>query len=254
MTDKLANVSFFSNEEQAVAAFHATGLHAEFDFFTPHECNMFIEASHTLQNAKNGEFRPTLNPHTESEVFLQAMRDKKLITIIEKLLGGKASGLQTQYFFGLPGTQGFSIHQDNFFVEAQPADYFISTWLALADVDLGNGTIYAFPGAHKEGLLPVKKLEGGAKMGQDSNAHNEVCLVPDRYARLDICVPQGTLVFLHSLTPHGSYDNHSNRTRPVMLNNYIRQGTPFRSGRSAKRKEIPLEGPIVTSEMHAHVS
>lgn len=232
--------SFFNNEMQAIANYHDIGFHIEYNFFAKEICQQYIAASNELHYAKTQEYKPTLNPHKENHVFLQALRDKKLIAIIEKLIDGTASGLQTQYFFGLPGTQGFSIHQDNFFVEAQPADAFVSTWLALEDVDIANGTIYVFPGAHKEGLLPVKKLAGGPKMGQDSNAHNEVCLVPDKYPHMDVCVPQGTLVFLHSLMPHGSYNNVSQRHRPVMLNNYIRQGTPFRSGQSAKRQEINL--------------
>lgn len=233
--------SFYVDEKAAVDAFKTNGFHAEYQFIDDKACDELIAASKTLANAQNGEYRPTLNPHLENTSFLKVMRDPKVINLIEKLIGGRVSGLQTQFFFGKPGTKGFSIHQDNFFVEAKPADAFVSTWLALSDVNKENGTIYAFPGAHKEGLLPVRKLSGVAGAGQEYNASNEETIVPEKYPPVTIEVPRGTLVFLHSLLPHGSFDNTSKDSwRYVMLNNYIKQNTPFRPGNSAKRKEIPV--------------
>lgn len=241
LKDIIEMPSFLTDEKAALASFREHGMHAEYNFISPAECDAILAASLTLNNAKNGEFRPTLNPHNESEAFLMIMRQPKMISIMEKLVGGKVSGIQTQFFFGKPGTSGFSNHQDNFFVEAQPADCFVSTWLALTDVSAENGTIYAYPGAHKEGLLPVRKLSGVAGVGQEYNAANEECVVPDKYKPVTVEVPRGTLIFLHSLIPHGSFNNVSkDKWRQVMLNNYIKQGIPFRAGNSAKRKEIPV--------------
>jgi hypothetical protein len=233
--------SFRDDEKAAIASFQELGFHPEYGFLSHQECDDMLSACETLNNAKNGEYRPVLNPHTENPHFLKVMRDPKVISLMEKIIGGKVSGIQTQLFFGKPGTVGFSIHQDNFFVEAEPADHFVSTWLALTDVDVENGTIFLYPGAHKEGLLPVRKLSGVAGAGQEYNAANEECIVPEKYQAVTVEVPKGTLIFLHSLVPHGSFNNVSKtRWRHVMLNNYIHQNTPFRSGNSAKRKEIPV--------------
>ena len=233
--------SFYANEKAAIDFFHTNGFHAEYDFIDSTLCDELIAAGDTLANAHNGSYRPTLNPHTESDQFLKVMKQPKLIALIEKLVGGKASGIQTQFFFGRPGTSGFSTHQDNFFVEAQPADCFVSTWLALTDVSKENGTIFLYPGAHKEGLLPVRKLTGGPGVGQEYNASNEETIVPDQYPAVTVEVPKGTLIFLHSLAPHGSFGNVSkDKWRQVMLNNYIKQHIPFRAGNSAKRHEIPV--------------
>jgi ectoine hydroxylase-related dioxygenase (phytanoyl-CoA dioxygenase family) len=233
--------SFYADEKAAIEFFNTYGFHAEYDFISSAQCDELIQASAELQNGQNGTFRPTLNPHTESDNFLKVMKQPKLISLVEKLVGGKVSGIQTQFFFGRPGTSGFSIHQDNFFVEAKPADCFVSTWLALTDVNKENGTIFLYPGAHKEGLLPVRKLSGVAGVGQEYNASNEESIVPEKYAPVLVEVPKGTLIFLHSLVPHGSYGNVSGASwRQVMLNNYIKQKTPFRPGNSAKRHEIAL--------------
>lgn len=227
--------------DNAISAFRRDGYYMLPDFLSVAECDALITQSQTLGNAKNGEFRPVLNPHRENAAFSRLMKAPRLVGMIEQLVGGKASGIQTQWFFGKPGTKGFSTHQDNFFVEAAPADGFVTTWLALADVDIENGTIFAYPGAHREGVLPVRALPKTVGQGQDYNANNEECIVPPHYPKVDVCVPRGTLVFLHSLVPHGSYDNISrDRWRQVMLNNYIRCGIPFRPGNSAKREEIPL--------------
>lgn len=233
--------SFYDDEVLARAFFDEYGFHAEYNFINAEQCDALIKASFDLNNAKNGEFRPTLNPHTESDYFLGVLKNTKLLNIIEKLIDGKASGIQTQFFFGKPGTKGFSIHQDNFFVEAQPAASFVTTWLALTDVTIENGTIFLYPGAHKEGQLPVRKLDKVIGIGQEYNANNEETVIPEKYKPVIVEVPKGTLVFLHSLVPHGSYDNVSaSQWRQVMLNNYIKQGTPFRAGNSAKRREIEL--------------
>jgi ectoine hydroxylase-related dioxygenase (phytanoyl-CoA dioxygenase family) len=233
--------SFYQDEVGALLNFRRYGYHVEREFLDHQLCDELIIASKKLGNAKDGEYRPTLNPHLESSEFLKIMRDTRLIAIIEKIVGGKISGLQTQFFFGMPGTKGFSVHQDNFFVEAKDPDAFVSTWLALTDVNKENGTIFIYPGAHLEGLLPTQKLAPKVLIGQEQNASNEECIVPEKYKAYPVEVPRGTLLFLHSLLPHGSFDNQSkNSWRYVMLNNYIKQQTPFRPGNRAKRKEIPL--------------
>lgn len=234
--------SFYEDENAAKAFFQENGFHAEYNYIDADQCDFLIKESAKLKNALNGEYRPALNPHTENENFLSIMKSERVLSIIQKLIGGKVSGLQTQFFFGRPGTKGFSIHQDNFFVEAQPASAFVSTWLALSDVTIENGTIFLYPGAHKQGTLPVRKLEKVVGMGQEYNANNEETVIPAHFQPVAVEVPRGTLIFLDSLVPHGSYDNNSKtQWRQVMLNNYISQGTPFRAGNSAKREEIKLD-------------
>jgi len=233
--------SFYQDEAAALSAYRSNGFHVEYQFFDSQICDQLIFASKKLANASDGEYRPSLNPHLESHDFLKVMRESRIIAIIEKMVGGKVSGLQTQFFFGMPGTKGFSIHQDNFFVEAREPDAFVSTWLALTDVNIENGTIFIYPGAHFEGLLPTHSLPPKVLKGQEYNANNEECIVPEKYNAMPVEVPRGTLVFLHSLLPHGSFDNQSTQSwRYVMLNNYIKQQTPFRPGNRAKRKEIAL--------------
>ena len=47
-----------------------------------------------------------MNKHKDSQSILDFMKNKKLVDIIEKYFGGKALGLQTEFFF-MPEHKGF---------------------------------------------------------------------------------------------------------------------------------------------------
>lgn len=231
--------SFFQNEAEALKQYHELGFHIEEKLFTPEECDQLIEAAKDLENAKNETYRPQMMPHRQNDLYLTAMRKPKLVTIMNKLVGGKAVGLQTELFYCKPGTRGFSLHQDNFFVQA-PIGVFASAWVALTDTYEEKGGLIVYPGSHKEGLLPVRKLELAKDTAQDPNANNEETIVPPQYKAINASVPRGAVLFIHGHVVHGSNPNRSNEWRHVLLNTYIREGEPFRPGNYAQREAITL--------------
>ena len=222
------------------AFYEENGYFIQEGVFTDAECGAMIEASQALENAQNGTHRPSMMPHRINELYLKAMAKPSLAGIMEQLVGGKPAGIQTEFFYCKPGTRGFSLHQDNFFVEA-PLGQFASAWCALTDVTPENGGLIVYPGTHKEGLLPVRKLEMGAHAGQDPNANNEECIVPPQYKPITPSVPKGAALFIHGHLVHGSNPNMSERWRQVLLCTYIRSGAAFRAGRYAQRAEVELE-------------
>lgn len=202
-------------------------------------CQDLIEQAMHLENAINQSFRPQMMPHRSSPCFMDIMRHPKIVSVINQLVGGKAMGLQTEFFFCKPGTRGFSLHQDNFFVEA-PYNAFASAWIALTDTYAEKGGLIVYPGSHKEGLLPVRKLSIGQGDGQDPNANNEESIVPDQYQRVNAVVPKGAVLFIHGHLVHASNSNITDQWRYVLLNTYIRSGESFRSGAYANREAINL--------------
>src|SRR5262245_12222519 len=118
-------VSFKSQPDSALAKFHETGYFIEEQVFSASECERLIAAGMELPGIKSGDLRPAMHPHRQSAIFLDALRDSRIVNIMQLLLDGKPNGLQTEFFYGTPGVKGFSKHQDNFFVEA-PADAFAS--------------------------------------------------------------------------------------------------------------------------------
>jgi ectoine hydroxylase-related dioxygenase (phytanoyl-CoA dioxygenase family) len=216
------------------------GYFIEEGVFTPGECDAMIEASQLLETAQNGSHRPAMMPHRINDIYLKALAKPSLAKIMEELVGGRPAGIQTEFFYCKPGTRGFSLHQDNFFVEA-PLGQFASAWCALTDVTPENGGLIVYPGTHKEGLLPVRKLDLGAHASQDPNANNEECIVPAQYKPITPSVPKGAALFIHGHLVHGSNPNTSDRWCQVLLCTYIRAGAPFRAGRYAQRAEVVLE-------------
>jgi ectoine hydroxylase-related dioxygenase (phytanoyl-CoA dioxygenase family) len=178
-------------------------------------------------------------PHRVNDIYLQAMRHPALVNIINRLVDGKAVGLQTELFYCKPGTRGFSLHQDNFFVQA-PFGAFASAWVALTDTYAEKGGLIVYPGTHKEGLLPVKKLEMAKDAAQDPNANNEETIVPEKYQVVNASVPKGAVLFIHGHVVHGSNPNQTDEWRHVLLNTYIREGEEFRPGNYARREAVQL--------------
>jgi ectoine hydroxylase-related dioxygenase (phytanoyl-CoA dioxygenase family) len=239
MSAKTESLSYFKNPEQVLKNYQEVGYHIEENIFSDAECEELIVASQDLENAKNGSFRPQMMPHRSSPVYLKALSHTKIITLINALVGGKAAGLQTEFFYGKPSVRGFSLHQDNFFVQA-PLGAFASAWVALTDTYPEKGGLIVYPGSHHEGLLPVRKLNLDIDNAQDPNANNEETIVPPQYQAVNASVPKGAGLFLHGCLVHGSNSNRTDEWRYVLLNTYIREGESFRAGNYARREAITL--------------
>jgi ectoine hydroxylase-related dioxygenase (phytanoyl-CoA dioxygenase family) len=231
--------SFAREPELALLEYRRRGYHIEPDLFDADECASVIERSKKLPSYVEGRFSSVMHPHRIDPFFLTMLASAKLVRIVERLIDGKASGLQTQYFYGPPGTLGYSLHQDNFFVEASP-DAFVSAWLALEDVTPKNGGLIVYPGSHVEPVLPTREVHV-AGSSPDPNANRVETVLPANYQPLDLEVRAGTVVFLHGNVIHASHRNSTpDRTRHVLLNTYIRQGEKFRAGAYSKREEVVL--------------
>jgi phytanoyl-CoA hydroxylase len=231
--------SFYREPEIALAKYQEFGFHLEKALFTPDYCETLIAAGNNLAGAQAGNFKPALMPHREDTIFFDALKNKKVVAVINHLVGGTPVGIQTQFFYCQPGTRGFSLHQDNFYVEADQGK-FASVWVGLVDSGPSNGGILVYPGSHAEGNLPVKKLNLTPDPKQDRNANNEATDVPNKYQAYNLTLARGTGLFLHAHTVHGSNDNQSNKPRYSVLNLYLQEGEKFRSGQSAQRQPIAL--------------
>jgi len=207
------------------------------------ECDALVARAHQLPKAQSGDFKPVLQPQEQAPEFLAAMRKPELTQVVESLVGGTASGLQIEFFFGHPGTTGFTPHQDNYFVQGG-AGTFLSTWTALTDIASDMGALYVFPCSHRFDLLPVRETAISASPHQDPNAVARETVLPQSIAEpVALTMSKGETVILDGNLVHGSRDNKSDRFRHALLCTYIRKGEPFREGYSAKRSPIELHPP-----------
>jgi phytanoyl-CoA hydroxylase len=233
-------LSFADDAAGALAEYAHAGLHLEPDVFEREFCDELIAIANEFPAVKAGNFRTVLQPHRASTVFMEALTHADVTGIMRQILGGKISGIQTQFFYGKPGTPGFQPHQDSKFVNA-PRGKFASVWIALTDVTKENGSLYVYPGSCREPLLDVEEVQAEETPLQDLNALRLRCIVPDQYRPVDVEMRRGSGLFFDGHTVHGSHRNNSERYRYALLMTYIARGTSFFPGRYANREEVYID-------------
>jgi len=231
---------FASDPERALGLYERDGFFVEPGALSTEACERLCAAAGELLDGGDAPVAPVMNPHRTHEAFLAALGAPAIVKIVERLVGGRVSGIQSQYFPCVPGTPGFATHQDNHYVEAAP-DAFASAWMALDDVDQDNGALLAWPGSQREPLLPVVPVAGVVPHpNQAFNAIRQAVVVPEGYTPRTVVVPRGGVVFLHGHLLHASHPNRAWRTRRALLATYVRRGSAFRPGQSARRTEIDV--------------
>jgi phytanoyl-CoA hydroxylase len=117
--------------------------------------------------------------------------------------------LQSMYIFKQPNIGGeVTCHQDSTFLYTEPTEI-AGLWFALEDATIENGCLWAIPGGHRHGLKSRWKRTANARMEFetfDSAPWPEGKLVP-------LEVKKGTVILLHGLLPHRSFENRSSRSR-----------------------------------------
>lgn len=229
-------------EDPALAALETDGFYVQENLVPGAVIDHLLDVARAMPSGQDGTFAPIPMPHRAHPDFLAMMRFPPIVEIVERLVGGEASGIGGEFFFSRPGVPGFVKHQDNAYVQAPP-HAFVSAWTALCDVDQGNGCLCFYPGSHKLGALGTETLEHTPVVGQNPGAEGLQCVFPASYTRPAVPVPlkRGSTVFFHGYAVHESLANRSgDRFRYSFLSTYVRKGSPFRPGRLQQRTEVPL--------------
>lgn len=117
--------------------------------------------------------------------------------------------LQSMYIFKQPSIGGeVTCHQDSTFLYTEPIDI-AGLWFALEDATLENGCLWVIPGGHREGLKSRwrRAPDGSMKFDVfDAEPWPQEKLIP-------LEVAKGSMILLHGLLPHCSYENRSPRSR-----------------------------------------
>ena len=202
-----------------------------------------------ILNADTPEFLKNQDPHCSeekiaetTEIVRDLMKDARIVSVLDRLQGREVVGLMCQMLFKEATTiyakQAWRPHQDNNYARS-PNKQYITTNLFLEDADVDNGTMYIFPGSHKEDLLPARP-HVSYREGKGENPGNEV-EVPEQYEKVDLVVQKGDFLVLNGNVIHGSYANTSStRSRPLFSFSYITEGEEFIAGKTAQRTVISL--------------
>jgi phytanoyl-CoA hydroxylase len=183
--------------------------------------------------------------HDLDPLFNRFSRSQKVRDIAAAIGIDKPVLVQSMYIFKQPNIGGeVTCHQDSTFLYTEPIDI-AGLWFAMEDATVNNGCLWAIPGGHRHGLKSrwVRSREGGMKFEiYDAEPWPEDRLVP-------LEVTKGSLILLHGLVPHRSFENRSPRSRHAYTlhligsdanypaDNWLQRSLPFRGF-----KETDLHG------------
>lgn len=153
--------------------------------------------------------------HRWDELSLQWVLHERIASCLTALLGREPYAVQTMLYFKPPGARGQALHQDNFYLRAQPGTC-IAAWMALDRCDEANGCMQVVPGSHTWPILCTEKAD-------TSVSFTDVTVpVPEGQAVHPVTMEAGDVLFFNGAVVHGSYPNTTtDRFRRALIGHYI---------------------------------
>ncbi|MFG1818101.1 phytanoyl-CoA dioxygenase family protein [Kribbella sp. NPDC049174] len=153
--------------------------------------------------------------HRWDDASLRWMIDARLDQVMTALLGRSPYAVQTMIYFKPPGSRGQALHQDNFYLKAEPGTC-VAAWMALDQVDEANGCLEVVPGSHRWPILCTEKADTKVSF-------TDVTVpLPEPDAAVPIEMEPGDVLFFHGALVHGSAPNvTTDRFRRALIGHYI---------------------------------
>ena len=169
----------------------------------------------TTSNDPLKRYPRMIHMHRWDDTSLRWLIDQRLNEALTGLLGREPYAVQTMLYFKPAGSRGQALHQDNFYLRAQPGTC-MAAWMALDYCDQENGCMQVVPGSHRWPLLCTEKADT-----KISFTDVTVPLPEDQEVQPVIMEP-GDVLFFNGALVHGSYPNTSeDRFRRALIGHYI---------------------------------
>lgn len=145
----------------------------------------------------------------------QYLTDARLAGWLTRLAGQAPLLTQGMVYFKPPGSRGQALHQDQFYLKAQPGTC-MAAWVALEAADEENGCLQVVPGSHRLPLLCTQKAD-------TTLSFTDVGVpVPPGLEAVPVPMAPGDVLFFNGSLIHGSPPNRSaTRFRRVITGHYI---------------------------------
>ena len=146
-----------------------------------------------------------------SPVFAELSRDERILRVARALLGEDVVLFKDKLIVKTPGTLGYRTHQDFSYIAflGFPGDRQLAISVAVDTTTKENGAIEVFPGHHTNLLPPA---------ADDEFLVDESVLDPTSV--VTVPVEPGDLLIFHSLCPHRSRPNHTDKPRRLLFFTY----------------------------------
>jgi phytanoyl-CoA hydroxylase len=196
----------------------------EIERFREHYMQLNAEGTHDGDYAGvegGGEFDPLkqyprmIHMHRWDDVSRDFLLDPRVFDALNALLGGDPYAVQTMLYFKPPGARGQAVHQDNFYLRAEPSTC-CAAWLALDVCDADNGALMVVPGSQTWPLLCTVKADTSASF-------TDVTVpLPEGVSPVTMTMQPGDMLFFNGQVVHGSTPNSSeDRFRRSLIGHYI---------------------------------
>jgi ectoine hydroxylase-related dioxygenase (phytanoyl-CoA dioxygenase family) len=153
--------------------------------------------------------------HRWDEVSLRWLLDPRIAARLRRLTGAEPYAVQTMLYFKPPGARGQALHQDNYFLRAQPGTC-VAAWMALDPADEDNGCLQVVPGSHEWPILCASQADTSASFT------SVTVPLPGSALIRPVVMRPGDVLFFNGSLVHGSLPNRaSGRFRRSLIGHYI---------------------------------
>tara|TARA_B100000686_G_scaffold277076_1_gene296410 strand:+ start:568 stop:1392 length:825 start_codon:yes stop_codon:yes gene_type:complete len=156
--------------------------------------------------------------HLISPTFDKICHNKKILDVVESIIGKNILVCGTTLFIKNPEEKGFvSFHQDAKYIGLEPYNW-VTAWIAVTDSNEKNGCMRMWSGSHKENLkYHNQKFDENNLLTRGQTVEN----VPIKKTE-PIILTAGQMSLHHPTVVHGSGINKSNERRiGFVIQSYI---------------------------------
>ncbi|GAA4091840.1 phytanoyl-CoA dioxygenase family protein [Nonomuraea soli] len=165
------------------------------------------------------EYPRVMHPHQVNELTMRYLLDPRIAAVLRELLGEEPIAAQSMFYFKPPGARGQALHQDNFYLRAEPGTC-IAAWIAIDRVDRENGGLEVVPGTHAMDLFCPENAD------QDVSFTREYVPPPPGLERVPVDMEAGDVLFFNGSLVHGSEPNSTvDRFRRSLIFHYVGEST-----------------------------
>lgn len=156
-----------------------------------------------------------IHMHRWDDTSLKYLIDARISAYLTALDGREPYAVQTMLYFKPPRARGQALHQDQYYLRAQPGTC-LAAWLALDDCDEANGCLQVIPGSHAWPLLCTAKAD-------TTQSFTDVTVpLPEGTVAHPVVMAAGDVLFFNGQLVHGSFPNTTeNRFRRSLIGHYV---------------------------------
>jgi len=163
------------------------------------------------------------------KIFYDFVYSKKILGVIEQVMGEEFILFKDKINFKKPGGGGFRPHQDKTTKWGQYGTIFLNAMITLTESTIENGCLEVAPGIHRKGL--ISKDDSGLLSDSEIS----------EMSFIKIPTSPGDVIFFDAFTPHRSKGNFTDKQRINLYLTYNRksEGDHRNEYFSEKRREFP---------------